>query len=103
MNKVEVLQLGPYVYDIDWGYNNQDKWGYHSPMDQKILINKNLKEDMQRQVFLHELIHAAWSASEINTANDKAKEIEEMAVSMLSVHLMTYFKQNPELKGVLFD
>lgn len=68
--------------------------GFTDTENGRIVVAENLKPDNQREVLLHELIHAVDDTLSIG--------LKEKEVHQLSVGLYTVLKENPNLRKFLF-
>lgn len=105
MKTVDKLQLGSIQYDIDFNFDGEasDKWGWHDPRKSYIGIQHDLTDDHKKTIFLHELLHAGFYLAGVDMIDKAVAKNEEAIIHLLSVQLSSFFKQNPELKEVLFD
>lgn len=99
MNKIKI---GCLTYDVlDWDKKEAEEsrcYGMHSSRLQRIKVDSSASKERKKEVFLHEVLHAVWN----QWIPSDEKSDEEKIVSQLAMGLTTVFKDNPELKKVLF-
>lgn len=95
------LQLGPYTYIVEAldpveaeASNCRGRILHHEGRIQLLMTHS---EDRIKETLFHELLHAAYITGDI-----QEDATEEEVVEPLAKELMTYFKQNPKLKDILF-
>lgn len=93
------ITIGPYEVDvcvspsIDVQLLKTDRWGEWDLRSCAIRLFSDLHPSLLREVLLHEVVHAVFTAWNI----DLPKDAEEVVASNLAVGLLTTFRNNPEL------
>lgn len=97
------VRVGPMVYEISYPANPGDtladesnaprKWGYISHTNLKLYVNSECHEDQMRDTLLHEIVHAAESAADL--------ELTEHQVTALSTQLLGILQGNPRVVDYL--
>ena len=99
---IDKLKIGFLTYTVeDFEKKEADVrgvYGTHNSAEQKIKIDKNISKERYKETLLHELLHACWNQW-VTTEGDMK---EEDVVCALAIGLATVFKDNPELKKILF-
>lgn len=83
----------------------EDKIGLTLSEEMRILVGDWLAPWLQRQIVVHEILHACWRIP-IDLGTDGVVEstaVEEAVVGMLDYSLLTVLRDNPELVEWLTD
>jgi len=76
----------------------QDAWGYYVEPTRRITLRPGMNPDKEREVMLHEVLHAAVTAGNLSMASD---EDEERVVAGLTGPLLDALRRNPKLVAYL--
>lgn len=92
------LKIGPYTYTIEYvsnpNHDGNEVWGYHNPLTQTIVIDKDASDDRQAAILMHEIMHACW-----DIGLDNRKECsEEDVCTQLAPLISMVLKDNPDLR-----
>lgn len=88
------MRIGPYTVPV-WR-DIMDDCGEYDPPTLTIRIKNGMPESLERETFVHELLHAVWDCAGLPTKN------EEKIIDRLATSLTDAFLDNPQLKDVLF-
>lgn len=67
----------------------------------QVVMNPNLAPTMEREVLLHELLHAVWGAGALVSIDHPASAVEEQVCHALAPPLLQLLRDNPELLAYL--
>lgn len=102
MKRPDALKAGFFTYSID--FENPNFSGDHGETDlenKSITVYNRGYEEVNRETLLHEILHVACHDSFIFTG-DRADELEERMIRILSPKLMQYFTDNEDITNYLF-
>lgn len=97
------IKVGHQTYEVIFTQDNnkfnvKDNYGEHHSNSQQIFIGTDSHIEIQKEILLHELMHACfqnfWKGASIEMNKDS---IEEFICTQLSKQLMQVMKDNPEL------
>jgi len=93
------VKLGCFEYEVkeDKDENMPEFLGDMNPYIKRIRVRKNMEDQVKRETFLHELLHACCDEARL------PPEMEEKFVSVVSPRLFELLQRNPKLINVLLD
>lgn len=80
--------------------NGESVWGLCDHKKYCIKIDKNLPNERQREVFIHEILHAVF---EFFASNSKKKFSEEEVCEFMGKGFPMLLKDNPKLRTYLLE
>lgn len=96
------IKVGPFDYRVKlWKKvpaDNARSYGMCDRTTTTILIRKGMSPSREREVVLHEVVHAAYDVSGLTCKDDCP---EEMVVNDLSFCLLSVLRENPKLVAYL--
>lgn len=100
-NKDFKLKVGPHIYDVKYeeklmGAHHTE--GLHTLHALEMYINNECTEQIQKEIFLHELLHACISLTGLDyRLNNKEVITEEDVVRSISPILLQVIQDNPKI------
>ncbi len=108
MKRPEVIWIGPFPFDIYFDHvrlavittndNVQAAVGASHSDQLRIVIDDRLPEPRQRDVLIHEVLHAIWSFTGIRNADELN---EELVIDALSAPWLYVLRVNPDFTEYL--
>ena len=94
------IKIGPLSYQVIRvkelrNDNGTRLYGEHRPSDQIIYLDEDLSLEREKEVVLHELLHAIWCQYHL------PKDNEEQYIDCIGNGLATIFTDNPKLRRYL--
>lgn len=97
MKRPNRLQVAPFTYRVEsregWARDTGNSANCISD-DQLIITDPNLSYEGEREVVLHEVLHALWAQTTLAKVHEP--EAEEAIIWTLAPRLFGFLKDNPE-------
>ncbi len=108
MHRPESVWVGPHLVDIRWDVGELSRHAIEADMPQVlglsdatglfVVMDERLTEQKARDTLLHEILHLIMS--QVSFRNVEMPS-EEFIVDVVSTHLITLFRTNPDLVAYL--
>lgn len=100
--KPSSIKAGYFTYDIEFNTRSiTDAHGETDTDNKTITIHDRRSEELNRETLFHEILHVAFADSFV-FEGDKADDLEERAIRIISPRLIQIFRDNPDLSRYLF-
>lgn len=81
--------------------DNAEADGLTSGQQSRIILRDDIQSDLQREVILHEVLHAIFYATGVELTQVDMDHVEERAVATLAGGLVSVLRENPDLVAFL--